>query len=267
MKSSTAFASRKLTLRHSKHSFHNKPAKDSQATLPTHNRLKIFSGPPKEFSLLKKLIDKRYPHANKSSLARQTSPKNFVPHHDNKENICPNKLQKLSPKSIDNDDSLQACDEEVYDKSDSLANHRFSDIYKPSKFIQDRKSNHENVRLENRSGQATTTSSHARHQSLINGESSAVHVVTMPDYGAMKYTYTEECGDEPVYMLTEGFDISAKDKEYDDFCTILGRTIWEEEKRWSFQQQYKLQKSYLEVSNTIHSDILTLAIDETRRFR
>ena len=226
-------------------------------TTQPQKRLKIFSGTSKQTknigSQVPKLPDDRL-LKSKLDFIKNPWPKNASSLLcNNKENICPNS-QKSRSKVIESEDLLQPTDENVFDKSNSVINHRFSDIYKPSKFLEQNKSKlslgtTQAISIAEHAAKTSTTNDIDRRRSLLQGTKNIImNCVTLPDYGSMKYTYTEEeCEDEPIYMLTEGYDSLLRDKEHDELCKMLQRTEWEEEKKWSFQQPYKLQKSYVEV--------------------
>jgi len=226
----------------------------STTTTTNQKRLKIFAPVTKTFknvSVVSKLPDE-FQLKLKPTLQRHISPKNLPSHAWNKENICPNKIlsHKLSNKTVDNDE----VDEGIEEHSNSIVNHRFSDIYKPSKFLEQNKSkfslgpNHAIPTRETSTKTGITHESlHTRNRSWVNMANSIPNCVTLPDYGVGENNYTEEGGDEPVYMLTEGYDSMLRDKEHEDFCNMMRRNEFEDEKKWSFQQPYKMQKSYIEV--------------------
>lgn len=245
MKSSMVVPKKPDTAKLFKRSFQAKPS-EYQFPLNDQKRLKPATNVLKQpQNALKKVTEERRPKNNIFELNKHSYPKSVLTIQANKENFWSKKGEKieksakLCPKIIENDDTLQPCDEDVPDKSAPVEKHRFSDIYKPSKFLESKnKPMDNNLETSTRNYQAGP-SSHTRTKSLEEAPN--------VNHNPAQITYTEECRDEPIYMLTEGCDAIFKDREYEDFCNVLERTTFEEEKKWGFQRQYKLQKSYLEV--------------------
>lgn len=168
--------------------------------------------------------------------------------------ICPNQyieqiaqVKKPSPRIADIDESLQPCDEDVNNKSVCVTSHRFSDIYKPSKFLEP----DQHIQNSETTQTGRVNSNHTRHRSMVNH-------ITYPEYDGRICIYTEGSKDEHIWMFTEGFDNIMKEQEYHELQNMLVKTTWEEEKRWSFQREYKQEKTYLEVyySLIIYANIL-----------
>jgi len=138
-------------------------------------------------------------------------------------------------------DPIRQLDEKSGDQPTKITSHRFSDIYKPSKFLNDTTKLPKQMENEN-------PKMHLRHKSLMQANSMEdTNSSYRPDYDYNKVCITE-AGDDYYYMRSDGRSPSPDTFQLmQDISLSDKRRPWKEETQWEFQAQYKNERTLIEV--------------------